>query len=184
MPAFTLCRDAGERSFVPGCARRSIITEGRPRLEYDAGRVRRISIGDRTYDFPTGLERFRTGVGDAFPGEAESHRPVHRRCLRERAQERFVFHGESDPRADRAADRADAAMGFLRYASQTTAEVLSQFTSNRELIAVLTGQWGDYGLPPSQSSFGAHALSRIIILKARGIQLEARRKSRGHRAGD
>jgi all-trans-retinol 13,14-reductase len=46
---------------------------------------------------------------------------------------------------------------FLRWATRTTGEVLSDLTSNRELIGVLTGQWGDYGLPPAQSSFGIHA---------------------------
>jgi all-trans-retinol 13,14-reductase len=47
---------------------------------------------------------------------------------------------------------------FLHYATQTTEEVLLRLTKNRKLIAVLTGQWGDYGLPPSQSSFAMHAL--------------------------
>jgi all-trans-retinol 13,14-reductase len=47
---------------------------------------------------------------------------------------------------------------FLKYASQTTDDVLLRLTKNRKLIAVLTGQWGDYGLPPSQSSFAMHAL--------------------------
>jgi len=47
---------------------------------------------------------------------------------------------------------------FLHYAKQTTEEVLLGLTKNRKLIAVLTGQWGDYGLPPSQSSFAMHAL--------------------------
>jgi all-trans-retinol 13,14-reductase len=36
--------------------------------------------------------------------------------------------------------------------------VLGSLTSNHELIAVLTGQWGDYGLPPGQSSFGIRAI--------------------------
>lgn len=36
--------------------------------------------------------------------------------------------------------------------------MLGSLTSNRELIAVLTGQWGDYGLPPGRSSFGIHAI--------------------------
>jgi phytoene dehydrogenase-like protein len=48
--------------------------------------------------------------------------------------------------------------GFLKHARRTTAEVLAELTDNPELIAVLTGQWGDYGLPPGQSSFGIHAL--------------------------
>ena len=47
---------------------------------------------------------------------------------------------------------------FMRYASRTTRNVLESFTRNQELIAVLTAQWGDYGLPPSRSSFGMHAI--------------------------
>lgn len=47
---------------------------------------------------------------------------------------------------------------FLFFAEKTTEEVLLTLTKNRKLIAVLTGQWGDYGLPPSQSSFAMHAM--------------------------
>jgi all-trans-retinol 13,14-reductase len=36
--------------------------------------------------------------------------------------------------------------------------VLSELTSDPELIAVLTGQWGDLGLPPKRSSFVVQAL--------------------------
>ena len=45
---------------------------------------------------------------------------------------------------------------FLKYSNKTTYEALSEITSNQELIGVLTGQWGDYGLPPKQSSFAMH----------------------------
>ena len=41
---------------------------------------------------------------------------------------------------------------------RTTWEVLSELTSDPELIAVLTGQWGDLGLPPKRSSFVIQAL--------------------------
>ena len=47
---------------------------------------------------------------------------------------------------------------FLRWAGRTTLEVLRTFTSNDDLIALLAGQWGNYGLPPAQSSFGIHAV--------------------------
>jgi hypothetical protein len=47
------------------------------------------------------------------------------------------------------------APGFL---NKPTRRVLESLTSNQELIAVLTGQWGDNGLPPAQSSFIIHAL--------------------------
>jgi len=37
-------------------------------------------------------------------------------------------------------------------------DVLQGLTKNQELIGLLTGQWGNYGLPPAQSSFGIHAI--------------------------
>ena len=42
---------------------------------------------------------------------------------------------------------------YLKFADQTTHEVLSVLTKNESLIKVLTAQYGDYGLPPRQSSF-------------------------------
>jgi len=45
---------------------------------------------------------------------------------------------------------------FLKFSDKTTYQALSEITSNQELIGVLTGQWGDYGLPPKQSSFAMH----------------------------
>ena len=46
--------------------------------------------------------------------------------------------------------------GFLKYSDKTTYQALSEITSNQKLIGVLTGQWGDYGLPPKKSSFIMH----------------------------
>lgn len=42
--------------------------------------------------------------------------------------------------------------------NKTTWEVLSGLTRNEELISILCTQWGDYGVPPRQSSFLIHAL--------------------------
>ena len=47
---------------------------------------------------------------------------------------------------------------FLKYSNMTTHEALSTITSNNKLIAVLTGQWGDYGMPPKESSFVMHCM--------------------------
>lgn len=47
---------------------------------------------------------------------------------------------------------------FLRHARQTTYQALRGLTANEKLIGALTAQWGDYGLPPRASSFGAHAM--------------------------
>ncbi len=47
---------------------------------------------------------------------------------------------------------------FFKYSDKTTYEVLSSITTNQKLIGVLTGQWGDHGLTPRESSFMMHAL--------------------------
>lgn len=48
--------------------------------------------------------------------------------------------------------------GVLEYAEQSTLSVLQKLTDNPKLIGVLTAQYGDYGLPPAQSSFYMHAM--------------------------
>lgn len=47
---------------------------------------------------------------------------------------------------------------FHRLSDKTTFEVLSSLTANQRLIGVLSAQYGDYGLPPKQSSFAIHAM--------------------------
>src|SRR4029078_5580357 len=46
---------------------------------------------------------------------------------------------------------------YLGFARKTTREVLGSITEDPKLAGVLAGQYGDYGLPPRQSSFGMHA---------------------------
>lgn len=51
---------------------------------------------------------------------------------------------------------------FMRKAAmkynRPTLEVLHEITKNKKLIAVLTGQYGDYGSPPSEGSFLMHSM--------------------------
>lgn len=47
---------------------------------------------------------------------------------------------------------------FRKYRGITLKEVLDQFFSDQKLKNILSGIYGDYGLPPSQASFVAHAM--------------------------
>jgi all-trans-retinol 13,14-reductase len=117
----------------------------------------RVHLGDRTYDYVSGTKRFIEQMKSYFPGE-------------EAAIEKYVSLIKSAARSGSmfAIERtlpklASRFMGPLlrapqmRHASRTTREVLMELTRNEELIAVLTAQLGDYGLPPSRSSFAMHA---------------------------
>ena len=118
----------------------------------------RIRIGDRSYDFVSGAERFVGRLREYFPGEG----PAISRYVAEvreaaRASQFFFAEKALPSRLARVAGPW-LRRRFLNYARRTTAAALADLTANRELAAVLTGQWGDYGLPPGQSSFGMHAV--------------------------
>jgi all-trans-retinol 13,14-reductase len=118
----------------------------------------RIRIGGRTYDFPAGVERFRDRMKAYFPGETRAiDRYIAAVCSVVR-DSNLYFAEKAIPAPLAFLIGGMLRFRFLRQADRTTAQVLDQFTKNRELIAVLTGQWGNYGLPPSQSSFAAHAI--------------------------
>jgi all-trans-retinol 13,14-reductase len=117
----------------------------------------RFIIAGQRFDYVAGLERFREGVKQSFPAEA-------------RAIDRYIAEVQACNRvsglyyAEKAIPAPAAALAgrlmrapYLRWARRTTREVLESVTANRELIGVLTGQWGDYGLPPATSSFAIHA---------------------------
>jgi len=117
----------------------------------------RALIAGQRFDFTAGLERFRTDLKSWFPGEADT---IDRYLAAVRACNRMssLYYAEKSvpgPIASVAGGLLRAP--YMRWARHTTREVLENFTRNQELIGVLTAQWGDYGLPPAQSSFAVHA---------------------------
>jgi all-trans-retinol 13,14-reductase len=117
----------------------------------------RFIIEGRTFDYAAGLERFREGLRKSFPDEI---RAIDRYIAAVQACNRAsgLYYAEKAIPAPLAALAGSLMrVPYMRWARHTTREVLESFTGNRELIGVLTGQWGDYGLPPGKSSFAAHA---------------------------
>ncbi|HLK48231.1 MAG TPA: NAD(P)/FAD-dependent oxidoreductase [Bryobacteraceae bacterium] len=118
----------------------------------------RILIGERCYEFWSGEERFRRKMKEYFPeegGAIDQYLTRVNECAA--AMQRYFAERALPPILSRLFGGL-MRRPFLRFASRTTAEVLGELTDNRQLAAVLTGQWGCYGLPPSQSSFGIHAI--------------------------
>ncbi len=118
----------------------------------------RIVLGDLTFDYVAGREQLAAALKQQFPDEAaaidrylallgEVNEQVPKFCA-----------GQTLPR------RLGMLYSRLRrrllpdYFFKTTREVLEGLTRNEQLIGVLTGQWGDYGLPPAKSAFVMHAM--------------------------
>ena len=117
----------------------------------------RVIIEGRTFDLSSGLERFREGLKRSFPSET---RDIDRYIAAVRACNRasgLYYAEKAIPKPLAAVVGGLMRAPYMRWARRTTREVLESFASNRELIGVLTAQWGDYGLPPAKSSFAVHA---------------------------
>ena len=118
----------------------------------------RFFIGDRVYDAVAGREAYRENLLAHFPREAAAiDRYLELLGEVARGMRTFTLDRTLPPWAAALAGpilRRRLPSSFQR----TTWEVLSELTDDAELIAVLTGQWGDLGLPPKRSSFVVQAL--------------------------
>lgn len=117
----------------------------------------RVLIDGHRFEFASGKEVFREKLCQAFPSERAA---IDRYLSAVHAANRWsgLYFAEKAlpaPLASLAGGLMRAP--YLRWARRTTREVLQQITNNRELMGVLAAQWGDYGLPPAQSSFAVHA---------------------------
>jgi all-trans-retinol 13,14-reductase len=121
--------------------------------EYD-----RFYIGDKVFSAIAGRQEFRDNLVRTFPDE-------------EKAIDRYLLLLKKAGTAtqafglERALPRLQrvAMWPFFKFMKpawlyRTTYDVLSELTSNQDLIAVLCGQWGDMGLPPKRSAFMVHAM--------------------------
>ena len=102
-------------------------------------------------------DRYERDLVAAFPQEA---RAIHRYFQDVQQVTRWVTLGFVQgmvPRPAASLLRAAQRLGGRRATGTTKAYLDAHFRSP-ELKAVLASQWGDYGLPPSQSAFAVHAL--------------------------
>ncbi len=118
----------------------------------------RIFLGDRHFDLVAGPEAFKAELKKAFPDEGAAIDTYLSYMKQVAGAMPGIVIGKVLP--DIAAGPVSKlfnrkAPAFL---NKPTREVLESLTSNQELIAVLTGQWGDNGLPPAESSFIIHSL--------------------------
>ncbi|MBN1649674.1 MAG: NAD(P)/FAD-dependent oxidoreductase [Bacteroidales bacterium] len=117
----------------------------------------RIFIGDQQFDFVKGVNNFKKQMISCFPEEEGAINKYVDLVFKAVASSKNYYMSKVLP------SFVDALFGkwmkksFYHFSDRTTDEVLRSLTKNETLIKVLTGQYGDYGLPPKQSSFSMHA---------------------------
>lgn len=117
----------------------------------------RIIIGDRHYDFVAGRENLSAELKRHFPDEAEAIDAYFRIVTEVSRSMQTFFAGQAMPPTLARAYELLRPYRVPKQCFMTTRAVLESLTDNQQLIAVLTGQWGDYGLPPAEASFLMHA---------------------------
>lgn len=146
---------------APGTPMRALfdeITDGRLAWNAMPEVYDRIHIADRSYDFVRGADRFVDRMCQYFPQETGAIRKYVALVEAAARASRLYFAEKAIPAPLAALAGPLLRRRFLSYARHTTAETIARLTRNPELAAVLTGYWGNYGLPPGQSSFGIHAV--------------------------
>lgn len=117
----------------------------------------KIIVGDKEYDFVKGTQNFKDKMTEYFPDEKEAIDSYVNLVFEAiKTSQKFYMDKALPPLMSKLIG-GKMRKPFYKFSDKTTYEVLKSLTDNEELIKVLSGQYGDYGLPPKQSSFVMHA---------------------------
>lgn len=117
----------------------------------------RIIIGDKKYDFVKGTQNFKQKLTSYFPEEEHAIDTYIKLVFEAVKSSKNYYMSKVLPNYVAAFIGGFMRKPFYKWADKTTYEVLKSLTDNEELIKVLTGQYGDYGMAPKESSFYMHA---------------------------
>lgn len=135
-----------------------VITNGKLEWEEMDSLYDQIVIGEDYYDFKAGKENFIEEMKFRFPEESVAIDAYIALLYQTSSLVPKFFAGQALPKTAGAIYNRFKDKLLPDFMFKTTYEVLSELTDNKELIAVLTAQWGDYGLPPKKSAFVMHAM--------------------------
>ncbi|MDG5499985.1 NAD(P)/FAD-dependent oxidoreductase [Marinobacter sp. BGYM27] len=118
----------------------------------------RFYLGDKIVNLKAGKEQFRASLVEAFPEEEKAIDAYIRLLGKVSSGMQIYTMSKLAPTMTAPLVGKAVSLALPRYFNQTTYEVLSGLTNNEALIGAITGQWGDCGVTPKQSSFLIHAL--------------------------
>lgn len=136
------------------------VTNGQLHWAELADNYDRIIFGNTSYDFYKGKENFKNKLKEKFQAP-DDQKSIDRYVdmIREASKtSQGLFAKRVISRFTNQLFGRFISGKAKKFYSRTTKEVLESITSNPRLIAVLTGQFGDYGMPPGESSFIMHAM--------------------------
>ncbi|KEQ14702.1 FAD-dependent oxidoreductase [Endozoicomonas montiporae] len=118
----------------------------------------RFFFGEEQFDYIAGKDKFIASLKQRFPAEHDAIDEYMKRLSEVNKAMRWI---SMEKLADGLTGKLLKLIRKAKvpdYLNRTTYEVLKDLTDDELLIAVLTGQWGDCGVPPKESSFIIHSL--------------------------
>lgn len=119
-----------------------------------------IFFGKQRFDYYKNQTRFIEHLKELFPAPSDQKAiDQYFKLLNEVNEASNHFFAEKILSPETSAQvREKMRQPFLAFAEKNTYQALKEITQNDKLIGVLTGQYGDYGTTPKESSFAVHAL--------------------------
>ncbi len=117
-----------------------------------------VHVGNETFRFPKGRRALREALVDRFPREEHAIDGYFRAIAEVQKSSRFYFAEKAVPDWVATVGGGLLRRSMLRWSDRTTHDVLAELGTSPLLSAVLTTQYGDYGMPPKLSSFAIHAM--------------------------
>ena len=120
----------------------------------------KIIFGNKVYEISRGKQKFKSKLKEQFNSspDQKSIDDYIDLVFKAAKSSRGLFARRAVPRWINNIFGTFISRSAKEFFSKTTLEVLHTITKNQELIGVLTGQFGDYGLQPGKSSFIMHAM--------------------------
>ncbi len=117
----------------------------------------KIIIGEKSYDFVKGVQNFKNKMSEYFPDEKEAIDAYVSLVFKVNSKSKWYYIDKALPSFLSSIFGGMMRKSYYKFSDKTTYETLRSLTANEELIKVLLGQYGDYGLEPKKSSFVMHA---------------------------
>ena len=117
----------------------------------------RIIFPDKEYNLTAPRERFIPDMAEYFPGTEDKLVKYLEMVDASVRNGRNYFGNKALPGWLPSLSYSFMTKKYFKYSDRITKDVLMEIFNDKKMLGVLCGQWGDYGLPPAQSSFAMHA---------------------------
>jgi all-trans-retinol 13,14-reductase len=135
-----------------------LISDGQLEWNKMSDNYDRIIFPDKHYNFISPREQFLENMIKYFPGSEDKFLKYLNLIDYSVKNGKSYFSNKALPSFLGSLTYKKMTNNFFKYSSQTTRDVIMDIFDDEVILGVLTGQWGDHGLPPSKSSFAMHAM--------------------------